>query len=184
MGILRYSYARSFARQMAGVMSTSRQVTPEPIGKRIARLRAERGWTQQALSQRLAVSRVAISHMEMDLTIPSERTITLLAGIFKIRPYELVEGTTYPQAKAEKLPLTTCTYTSLELDLALFENDLGWLEQMEGTSGWALHARRVKERWQPALAGWSSSDLESQELERVQQALQRLQAACTPRPAG
>jgi transcriptional regulator with XRE-family HTH domain len=164
-------------------MSTSKQITLEPIGKRIGRLRAERGWTQQALSQRLAVSRVAISHMEMDLTIPSERTITLLAGIFKIRPYELVQGTTYPQAKAEKLPLTTCTYTTLELDLALFENDLSWLEQIESTPGWARHARRVQERWQPALAGWSNSDLENQELERVQQALQKLQTACTRRPA-
>lgn len=164
-------------------MSTIKQITPETVGKRIARLRAEREWTQQALAQRLAVSRVAISHMEMDLTIPSERTITLLAGIFKLKPHELVQGTTYPQAKAEKLPLTTCSYTALEMDLAVFKNDLSWLERMDGAPGWALQARRVKDRWQPALAGWLNSDLDSAEREQVQQALQRLQAACTARQA-
>ncbi len=113
------------------LISTSKHTPPETIGKRIARLRVERGWTQQALSQRLAVSRVAISHMEMDLTIPSERTITLLAGIFKVKPHDLVEGTTYPRAKAEKLPLVTCSYTAIELGLAVFENDLSWLERLE-----------------------------------------------------
>lgn len=164
-------------------MNTPRQTPPESIGKRIGRLRAERGWTQQALSQRLAVSRVAVSHMEMDLTIPSERTITLLAGIFKVKPHDLVEGTTYPLAKAEKLPLTTCSYTSLEMDLALLGNDLSWLEQIEATPGWRRHASRLKERWQPSMAGWLNSDLENQEQEQVKQALQRLETACTPRPA-
>jgi transcriptional regulator with XRE-family HTH domain len=56
----------------------------ESIGKRIARLRQERGWTQQDLATRLASSRVAVSHIEMDLIIPSERTVTLLAGLFKL----------------------------------------------------------------------------------------------------
>lgn len=162
-------------------MSTPRQIAPESIGKRIGRLRAERGLTQQALAQRLAVSRVAISHMEMDLTIPSERTITLLAGIFKIRPHDLVEGTTYPLAKAEKLPLTACSYTPLELDLAVLDNDLCWLEQMETTPDWARHADRLMKRWQPALVEWSNSDLDHQEYELVQQALKRLYETCNHR---
>lgn len=162
-------------------MDLSKQTIPEPIGKRIARLRAERGWTQQALSQRLAISRVAVSHMEMDLTIPSERTITLLAGVFKVKPHELVEGTTYPLAKAEKLPLTTCSFTSLELDLSLLENDLKWLERLEGTAGWANYVDQVKEHWQPRLARWLNGDLEAVDRDPVLQALQKLQDACTPR---
>lgn len=160
-------------------MSTPRQISPETIGKRIGRLRAERGLTQQALAQRLAISRVAISHMEMDLTLPSERTITLLAGIFKIRPHDLVDGTTYPLAKAEKLPLTTCSYTPLELDLAVLENDLSWLEQLKNTPEWRRHASRLFARWQPALVEWSCSDLDHQEREQALQALQRLQVACS-----
>jgi transcriptional regulator with XRE-family HTH domain len=107
----------------------------ETIGKRIARLRQESGWTQQALAARLAISRVAVSHIEMDLTIPGERTITLLAGLFKISPHDLVDGTTYPHAKAERLPEVACCYTALELDLLLMENDLTWLGRLESTTG-------------------------------------------------
>lgn len=165
------------------MIDASKPIAPEPTGKRIARMRVERGWTQQALSQRLAISRVAISHMEMDLTIPSERTITLLAGVFKITPHELVEGTTYPLAKAEKLPLTTCSYTSLEVDLALLENDLSWLERLEQAANWASYANLVIERWQERLRRWSEGSLDIVERDLLQQAQQRLQAACAHRPA-
>ena len=70
----------------------------ETIGKRIAYLRQKNNWTQQSLANRLAMSRVAISHIEMDLTIPSERSITLMAGIIQAltfgagRGYDLSKG--------------------------------------------------------------------------------------------
>ena len=99
----------------------------DSIGKRLAYLRQRQGWTQQSLADRLAMSRVAISHMEMDLTIPSERTITLMAGVFKLTPTDLVEGTSYPRAKAERLPTLTMIYTELELNYALFLNDTQWI---------------------------------------------------------
>ena len=95
------------------------------LGDRIAALRAERGWTQQELADRLAISRVAVSHLEargMDAT-PGERTIALLAGLFKLEPHELVEGTNYPVAKAERLPVVVCRYTEVELQLRLLELD-------------------------------------------------------------
>jgi hypothetical protein len=77
----------------------------------------------------------------MDLIIPSERTVTLLAGVFKITPHELVDGTTYPLAKAEKLPLTTCSYTAFELELALLETS--WL--VGGLGNWlGEYAVRVR----------------------------------------
>src|SRR4030067_2697295 len=96
----------------------------ETIGKRIAYLRQKNGWTQQSLADSLAMSRVAISHIEMDLTIPSERSITLMAGIFKLSPFELVNGTTYPRAKAERLPESTTIYTEIELNFVLLKNDM------------------------------------------------------------
>jgi transcriptional regulator with XRE-family HTH domain len=164
-------------------MNFSKRTAPEPVGKRIARLRSELGWTQQTLSQRLAVSRVAISHIEMDLIIPSERTVTLLAGIFKITPHELVDGTTYPLAKSEKLPLTTCSYTPLELDLALLENDLLWLESLESAPGWTDQAKRVRDHWQEQLSRWSSCDMDAAERELLREALQRYQSACDPHRA-
>ena len=93
------------------------------LGQRIAALRAGRGWTQQELAERLAVSRVAVSHLEAGMSTPGERTIALLAGLFKLEPHELVEGTSYPPAKAERLPVVVCRYTEVELQLRLLTLD-------------------------------------------------------------
>src|SRR5262245_9075186 len=104
---------------------------PESLGQRIARLRARRGWTQQELADRLAASRVAVSHFEMGLATPSERTVVLLAGLFSQEPHELVAGTGYPAAKAERLPLVACRYTEVEFQLALLRRDLEWAARVE-----------------------------------------------------
>ena len=141
----------------------------ETIGKRIARLRQANRWTQEALSARLAISRVAVSHIEMDLTIPSERTIALLAGLFKLSPHELVAGTTYPLAKAERLPPVTCQYTPLEQELALLENDAGWLERLSASPIDTAECRRLREelqrKWQARLEYWSEAQLDEREKE-------------------
>ncbi len=100
----------------------------------MARLRAALGWTQQDLADRLAVSRVAVSHLEAGMTTPGERTVTLLAGLFKLEPHELVADTSYPPAKAERLPVVACRYTEVELQLRLFERDL---ETGVGLGEWA-----------------------------------------------
>ena len=99
------------------------------LGKRIAYLRVQCGWTQEELAERTALSRVAISHFEAGLTVPGERTIILLAGLFKLEPYELIEHTDYPTAKADRLPLVACRYTETELQIALLQRDLWWLQQ-------------------------------------------------------
>ena len=156
----------------------------ESIGKRISRLRQAHGWTQQTLSERLAISRVAVSHIEMGLSIPSERTITLLAGLFKISPYALVEGTTYPQAKAERLPYTACCYTKLEMELALLERDLAWIRRLEGTLLWEQCAKEIWQTWHPRLANRTDHTsanwrpLEEQEQKAIQAAYQRLVLSC------
>jgi transcriptional regulator with XRE-family HTH domain len=103
----------------------------EKLGRRIADLRAKLGWTQQELADRVGISRVAVSHLEAGMSDPGERTVTLLAGVFKVEPHELVAGTTYPPAKADRLPLVTARYTEVELQLALLERDLAWLERVE-----------------------------------------------------
>lgn len=152
----------------------------ETTGARIARLRQERGWTQQALADRAAVSRVAISHIEMDLSTPSERTITLLAGLFKMEPRELVAGTTYPQAKAERLPFVASRYTELELQLSLLERDLAWLERTRELSHWSQWAEELLQTWSPQLATWRRDAVDPAQRERVVQAQRTLRAACRP----
>lgn len=78
-------------------------------------MRTGLGLTQSELADRIAISRVALSHIEADMSWPGERTVVLLAGIFKVEPPDLVSGTTYPLAKAERLPPIACRYTEDEL---------------------------------------------------------------------
>ena len=116
---------------------------PENLGARIARLRAALGWSQQELAERLGISRTAVSHLEASLNIPGERTVTLLAGLFKMEPHDLVDGTRYPPAKAERLPLVACRYTEVEMQLRM-------LALVEGhdlpLDGWADHLRDLLTR--------------------------------------
>lgn len=150
----------------------------ETIGKRIARLRQQFGWTQQELAVRLSISRVAISHIEMDLSLPSERTLTLLAGIFKLAPHRLVEGSDYPAAKADRLPSVACTYTPLELDLALLDNDLEWLGRLKSISlevaDYRNWQRLTLSGWRKRLKVWQSDWLDNHDQHLLSNALKRL----------
>jgi transcriptional regulator with XRE-family HTH domain len=106
------------------------------LGARIAAHRKALGWTQQELAERLGASRAAVSHVEAGLATPSERTVALMAGLFKIEPHDLVHDTAYPLAKAERLPAVVCRYTEVELQLRLLEADEvagrleGWDERL------------------------------------------------------
>jgi transcriptional regulator with XRE-family HTH domain len=106
------------------------------LGARIASHRKSLGWTQQEMAERLGASRTAVSHLESGLSTPSERTVALLAGIFKTEPHDLVAGTGYPVAKAERLPSVVCRYTEVELQLRFLEADLaagrldGWEDRL------------------------------------------------------
>jgi transcriptional regulator with XRE-family HTH domain len=148
----------------------STQKFPQAIGKRVAELRQQRGWTQQVLAGRLAISRVAVSHIELGFTIPSERTITLLASLFKCAPHELVDGTDYPRAKAERLPYTIAWYTPLDMDLLLFENDMEWLERIQIT-----HLRDEKiSVWMVRLSEWAATLMDESDQQRITIAQQKL----------
>ena len=143
---------------------------PESLGARIAHLRAARGWTQQDLAERLAASRVAVSHFEMGLALPSERTIVLLAGLFKLEPHDLVEGTNYPAAKAERLPARACRYTEVELQLALLERDLAWLARH--TDG--AERRQIHAEWRAKIEALISDAYDKDERKLLEAAREKL----------
>jgi transcriptional regulator with XRE-family HTH domain len=143
---------------------------PENLGRRIAKLRADLGWTQQDLADRLAVSRVAVSHLEAGISDPGERTVALLAGVFKVEPHELVAGTSYPPGKAERLPVVAARYTEVEHQLALLEADLGWLERT-GTTDEAL-----LEGWRSRLADLEAACHDRRELARLHAARRSLRS--------
>ena len=133
----------------------------EKLGRRIADLRAKLGWTQQDLADRVGISRVALSHVEAGMSDPGERTVTLLAGVFKVEPHELVAGTTYPPAKADRLPLVAARHTEVELQLALLEQDL-----RRGTA--------PVEEWRTRLAALVDSSHDPRERAALEAALRSL----------
>ena len=94
------------------------------------------------LADRLGVSRTAVSHAEAGLSIPGERTVALLAGLFGMEPHELVAGTDYPSAKAERLPVVVARHTEVEHELALLERDAGWVEP-HTKDEWVLRLRAL-----------------------------------------
>ena len=144
----------------------------ETLGTRLGRLRAAHSLTQQHLADRIAVSRVAISHFEMDLAVPSERTVALLASVFKLEPLALVADTHYPPAKAERLPLVVARYTEVEKELCLLERDLEWLDR--------IHERRIAfdvcHDWLDRLSALEPSTAEQRERRLIETARVRLQA--------
>jgi transcriptional regulator with XRE-family HTH domain len=93
----------------------------ERLGHRVADLRRKHGMTQQQMAERLAISRVAVSHLESSVTQPSERTVTLIAGLFKVEPWQLVRDTDYPSARAERLPAVVTRHTQAELLTAIVD---------------------------------------------------------------
>jgi transcriptional regulator with XRE-family HTH domain len=141
----------------------------ENLGRRIAAHRAKLGLTQQELADRVGISRVAVSHLEAGMTHPGERTVTLLAGLFKVEPHELVAGTTYPPGKADRLPVVVTRHTEVELQLALFDNDLAWLERTGGTG-----AAAVLGEWDARLLALAGSALDPRERLLVDEARRRL----------
>ncbi len=119
-------------------------VERERLGRRVADVRAKLGWTQQQLAERLGISRVAVSHLEAGTTVAGERTVALVAGLAKVDPHVFVAGSDYPDAKADRLPLTTARYTEAELQVRLLESELRWIELASGSTavgalrGWLL----------------------------------------------
>ena len=151
--------------------------TPAPpieanaLGLRIAGLRLERGLTQQELADRVAISRVALSNLESGRSVPGERTVTLLAGVVSMEPHELVAHTSYPVAKSDRLPLVAARHTEVDLQLALLERDLGWLEGAPPAV-----AVSVVARWRQDLGALRERSLDLRERRRIERALEQLAA--------
>lgn len=146
--------------------------SPAPVahvGARIASLRSAAGYTQEELAARVAISRVALSNLESGRSIPGERTVTLLAGVFGMEPHDLVEGTSYPAAKADRLPLVAARHTEIELQLRLLDRDMRWLE-----SAPRAVAERVVQEWRAELRALRDSTFDRRQRAMVESALERL----------
>ena len=100
---------------------------------------------------------------------PGERTVALLASVFKVAPHDLVEGTSYPPARAERLPLVVATHTEVELQLALLDHDFEWVERVDPALG-----RVQLEPWTARLRILAEVTYDPHEVEALTDARQRL----------
>jgi transcriptional regulator with XRE-family HTH domain len=134
------------------------------------------GWTQTQLAARVGVSRVALSHIEAGLTVGSERTVALLAGVFGCEPPELVADTDYPVAKAERLPAIVARHTEVAHQLAVLAAVLEVVGRVPGHEGARL-LRDVGDTWRPRLSALRARTLDPDDRRRLGAALRDL-AAC------
>jgi transcriptional regulator with XRE-family HTH domain len=148
----------------------------ERLGQRIADLRRKLGMTQQQVADRLAISRVAVSHVESSLTVPSERTITLMAGLFKLEPWQLVRDTDYPQARAERLPAVVTRHTQAELVRAVVDALVESLGDRDVRT-----ARAVLEPWHARIAAELDSCGDERERGLLIDARRRIDGVLTAR---
>lgn len=154
--------------------NVSAPVLSAALGSRIADLRVAGAFTQAELAARVAISRVALSNLESGRSVPGERTVTLLAGVFDMEPFDLVDGTDYPRSKADRLPLVTARHTEVALQLALLDRDLRWLE-----SAPARLAQEVVQDWSARLADLASATFDERESARISAALVQLRSLST-----
>ena len=88
------------------------------------------------------------------MRVASERTVVILSGVFGIDPLAFVSGTSYPMAKAERLPVIVALHTEVDMALALCaaetevaarSGNAGLL--VERASSWALRLRALERSW-------------------------------------
>lgn len=74
------------------------------IGKTIAELRKEKGWTQVELAEKLQVSDKAVSKWEKDDSYPSIEFLPVLASLFGVTIDYLITGATQSEKAVENTP--------------------------------------------------------------------------------
>ena len=151
-------------------------ITTESFGRRVAKLRADLGWTQAQLAERIGLSRVALSHVEAHLSVPSERTVTLLAGVFGCEPYELADGTDYPAAKAERLPLVTARHTEVDHQLGVLAAVLATVDRLPPSPARTRLLHDLRAEWHPRLTHLATTTHDPTTRARLRTTLQSLAA--------
>ena len=62
------------------------------LSKRIKELRTEKGWSQEALAERIYVSRQTISNWETEKSYPDVQSLLILSNIFGVSLDDLIKG--------------------------------------------------------------------------------------------
>lgn len=75
------------------------------LGEKLRSLRAEKGWDQEALAERLDVSRQAVSKWELDKTVPEVKYIVAISELFGVTTDYLLKDTAGPEGPEAEAPL-------------------------------------------------------------------------------
>ena len=89
------------------------------VGKTIAALRKEKGWTQVELAEKLQVSDKAVSKWEKDDSSPSVEFFPTLADLFGVSIDYLMTGKTL---EPEIVPMSKIELCAKKDDVKLFES--------------------------------------------------------------
>ena len=74
------------------------------LGEKLRSLRAERGWDQETLAERLDVSRQAVSKWELDKTVPEVKYIVAISELFGVTTDYLLKDTAGPETSGADIP--------------------------------------------------------------------------------
>jgi transcriptional regulator with XRE-family HTH domain len=155
-------------------------ITTESFGRRIAKLRADSGWTQTELAERVGLSRVGLSHVEATMSVPSERTVILLAGVFLMEPHQLVADTDYPPAKAERLPAVAARYTEVDHQLRTLDAVLDTLDRAAAARDRDRLLDEIRGEWRSRLGDLLDRTVDNDERARIRAVLQSLAGHSLP----
>jgi hypothetical protein len=67
-----------------------------------------------------------------------------------------------------------CSYTPFEMAMALFENDMAWMDRIQGSSIYQDMIAHLAEIWAQGLAEWADEDLDETQRRQVEAARSKL----------
>lgn len=112
---------------------------------------------------------MTVSHLEAGMTVPGERTIALLAGVFGMEPGELVADSDYPRAKSDRLPTVVARYTEVQFQLGLMDAELAYLAELP-----IGHVRNRVAYWRRQIRLLASGWIDQRERSLLEDGLRRL----------
>lgn len=68
------------------------QIDYSLLGKRVANLRKQQGFTQEQLAEKIGLTPIFISHIETNRSVPSLKTTIKLCNALQVGPEELLMG--------------------------------------------------------------------------------------------
>lgn len=100
------------------------------IGRRVTKIRKQRGLTQEKLSEKCDLSPQYISNIERSISIPSTETLLRICEVLEVTPDAILLGVVRPEDEAWR-GVAQRLRTMDEKHLALADSLLRWVAEQE-----------------------------------------------------